>query len=255
MRADFDRVYSPPEPPSSRNRRTRAVLLAVLGLGLAGGAAVAVPMLTGGDDPAAPPVSRPEPTTFGSTPDGSGPASSGPAKEPGPAAEPAAPGGAVEQLPKICGTIAKATFLKWVPRGSAEEFGGAMGGSCGYSTPAGSPFRYLRLETRIGSSRDDIDPISTAQWAFGVDLENQQKDTSARTLVVEARPGLGEEAFQRFSVNKGDPTVTARVEARIRNVIVTVTYSRDYSGKPENQQKPALDAAASVVEEALETYR
>ncbi|GAA3238664.1 hypothetical protein [Actinocorallia longicatena] len=266
MRADFDRVYSPPEPPSSRLKRARVPLAVLAGLAVAGGGVVlAIPMIDGGESgsgarpsvTAGPETTSPDVTgTDQGTPGPVPTTSASPSVSSPPVSSPAptGSGGTLQELPDICGTVETATFLKWVPKGVKDAHVTAGAGSCGYSSPAGRSFRYLRLETRIGNNRNDIDPIGVARWSFAQDLQAQQKDTSSRTLLVAARTGLGEEAFQRFSVNKGEPTVTARVEARVFNVIVTVTYSRDHSGKPEKEQKSSLDVAASVVEEALRTY-
>ena len=53
----------------------------------------------------------------------------------------------------------------------------------------------------------------------------------------------------------GEPKMTtARIEVRVRNVIVTVSYSRTFEKKPQEEQNACLEGALEVVEEALRTY-
>jgi hypothetical protein len=165
--------------------------------------------------------------------------------------------GVLTELPKkVCDTVPKDVFLKWVPRGTVEEHGGSRAGSCGYSSPDGKDFRYLRLETRLGDVTGDLDPISLAKWSFGQEYEAQQKDDGVtKTILLEKVQGLGEEAFKRVYSDRGEPNMTtARIEVRVRNVIITVSYSRTYAQKPEEQQEECLEGALQVTEEALRTY-
>ncbi|MEO5878143.1 MAG: hypothetical protein ABIS86_17610 [Streptosporangiaceae bacterium] len=173
----------------------------------------------------------------------------------GPRSATAAAGDALETVPGTCSTVPEEVFLKVVPKGTREEYGSARGGSCGYQSPAGATFRYVRLETRIASAVNTIDPIGEAKWAFVQDKQFQQKDTSSTTRRFGTVAGLGEEAFQRFMVDKGDErTVTSRVQSRVRNVIVTVSFSQHYTKEPDKLLTADLQTAATVVKEALKKF-
>jgi len=160
-----------------------------------------------------------------------------------------------DTVPATCSTVPEAVFLKVVPKGKKEQYGGSRGGSCGYQSPAGADFRYLRLEARVASTAQAIDPIGEARWAFGQDLQTQQDDKTATTRKLGPLPGVGEEAFQRFMVDKGDEkTVTARIESRVQNVIVTVSFSQRYDKDPDKLMDASLETAATVAKEALKKF-
>jgi hypothetical protein len=268
VRADFDRVYSPPEPPtSSRWPRLRALAVAVTAFGLAAGAVFFFAPMVGdsgksaSESPQPAPVQTAEPTVEStSEPTAEAPTAETPTTEPTaePAPSPSGPGtgaDAFETVPSTCSIVPETVFLKVVPKGEQQQYGGARGGSCGYQSPAGANFRYLRLETRVASTAQAIDPIGEARWAFGQDLQTQQKDTSATTRKLGPLTGLGEEAFQRFTVDKGDEkTVTARTESRVRNVIVTVSFSQGYEKDPDKLMDATLETAATVAKEALKKF-
>jgi len=272
VRADFDRVYSPPEPPEESRWRPRGWQVALVSFLLAAGAVFfvaplffsgspeegAMPTLTSEqEDTSADPPDQADPDaekgeegaaepseTAGSEPTASSPA----AVDPG--------GGPLTELPKkVCESVPEKVFLRWVPKGEVEEYGGSRAGSCGYTGGGGDDFHYLRLETRLGEPTGDLDPISTAQWSFSQDYQQQKEDKITKTLLLERIPGLGEEAFRRVYADVGEPRMTtARVEVRVRNVIVTVSYSRTYGKKPQEEQKACLDGALEVAEEALRAY-
>ncbi|MCD0451422.1 hypothetical protein LO762_19795 [Actinocorallia sp. API 0066] len=272
MRADFDRVYSPPEPPSSRRIPgprgwrlvlgvlivTAAALFFVLPLvwdepdrELAGPATTTVS--PSGEPSAQAPVPSAPPSGPADPPTRTDPPS--PAPTQGPPAS--SGGGIIEALPKkVCESVPKAVFLKYVPEGGQDAHGGTTAGSCGYTGPDKKAFRYLRLETRLGNIAGDADPLGVTKWAFGEDYKRESEDKITRTLVLERVPNLGEEAFQRVFTDKGSAakTTTARVEVRVQNVIITVTYSRAYRAKAEDEQGACLEGALAVAREALKLY-
>lgn len=192
------------------------------------------------------------------SPDGEDPAEPSASQVPASSGSPAADSGegTLTALPKkVCDSVSKATFLALVPKGEAEEYGGTRAGSCGYTGGSGADFRYLRLETRLGETTGDLDPISVTKWSFDQDYEQQKEDKITKTLVLEKVPGLGEDAFKRVFSDAGEQNVTtARVEVRVRNVIITVNYSRPFKKEPKEQEKSCLDGAMRVAEEALRSY-
>jgi hypothetical protein len=241
----------------------------VAGFGLAAGAVFFVAPMVGGSgqsassSPHPAPVRTAEPTTEPTvestaeptTEPSSEPTSQSAEPTPTSAESPDTGADAFETVPSTCSTVPEALFLKAVPKGEKQQYGGARGGSCGYQSPAGASFRYLRLETHVASTAQAIDPIGEAHWAFGQDLESQQKDTTATTRKLGPLPGFGEEAFQRFTVDKGDEkTVTARIESRVRNVIVTVSFSQRYDKDPDKLLDASLETAATVAKEALKKF-
>lgn len=266
VRADFDRVYSPPEPPEPSRWRPRGWQVALISFFLAAGVVFfafpllwsdapeegAMPTLTAEHEDATEPSPELSPQ----------PADPSPPEEPGETAAPSptAPGtageGPLTELPKkICDSVSEATFRKWVAVDDPQEHGGSRAGSCGYTSGDGNDSRYLRLETRLADGNNDLDPVSTAKWSFNQDYELQKSDKITKTLLLERVTGLGEEAFRRvFTDNGVENVVTARIEARVQNVIVTVSYSRGFEKKPQEEQAKSLQGAREVAEEALRSY-
>ncbi|WP_157963627.1 hypothetical protein [Actinocorallia populi] len=264
MRADFDRVYSPPEPPEPSHWRPRGWQVAFISFLLAaGGVFFAVPLLLDDspEDGAMPTLTAEHENATEPPPD-SPPESAAPEPEPSRPAEPSpapsAPAGEgpLTELPKkVCDSVSEATFLKLVPKGEPEEYGGSRAGSCGYTSDGADDFRYLRLETRLADVTGDMDPITSAKWSFGQDYKMQEEDKITDTLLLEKVPGLGEEAFRRVYTEDGVANVTtARIAVRVQNLIVTGTYSRAFEKKPQEQQDACLEGALEVVKEALRSY-
>ncbi|GAB2849343.1 hypothetical protein GCM10022221_55960 [Actinocorallia aurea] len=227
---------SPPgRRPSVRRGRRRALWLAAAAL-----AVVIVPRVLGPD------VEK-EPFF--------GPDAAPTAAETQTAAEtPTAKSAVLEGLPReACDHVPEAMFLGYVADGTRVSHGGPRAGSCAYSSSAGTPF--LRLEARIASAVGDVDPVATAKWSYGQDLQMDSEDKGTLTLRMEDRQGIGDAAYVRVYVEAGEAkATTARVVSRIGNVILTVSYSLSYVREAEDEAQACVDGAEAVLREALKVY-
>ncbi|GAB2833871.1 hypothetical protein GCM10022221_35880 [Actinocorallia aurea] len=158
------------------------------------------------------------------------------------------------ELPaEVCDSVSDETFVRFVPGGAPESHGGPRAGSCGYGGKNAVP--YLRLETRLGDAVGDFDPAAATKWSYDQEFASDSEDKTASTLLLEKVPSLGEEAYRRVFVEPGTAkAATARVVLRVQNVIITVSYSRPYEGKPADQVDACLDGAETVAREALKMY-
>ena len=100
---------------------------------------------------------------------------------------------------------------------------------------------------------DGSDPVTAASGFFAAQWVRARQDSVVRTVRLERRSGLGDEAYHWYKIDKGQPTVVGEVALRIRNAVITVGYSAVVSGEggsPANEQK-YLTEAARVAREVL----
>jgi hypothetical protein len=113
------------------------------------------------------------------------------------------------------------------------------------------------VEAYLFPPRNGGDPTKDAQGLLSSDWTQAHKDDGLTTTVVlQRRPGLGDEAFQWYKTDKGEPVVVGEVEVRLRNALVRVSYSRDRPAKADEQttQKRLLHEAAAVARQAIEAF-
>ncbi|MBA8951191.1 hypothetical protein ACFQU9_01130 [Actinomadura namibiensis] len=256
----FRRVYSAPEPPSpARRPRLVALLVAVVSFVLAAGAVFWLG--SRGESPTAAP-GRPSATAPPETdPAPSGPAPSGPApSRPAPTTSrpPAPPSQAapITRLPAPCGMVAAATVRRLVPSARRSESANPILATCTY-TSTGGRFRWLWVEARLYSPGDHAAPLEDARRYYSAQQTQARNDAQAETRTLEPQRGLGDEAYRQFKVDRGQPTAVGQVTARVRNVVVTVSYSEQAPGKgeAEERERGCLAKATQVAREVLGEFR
>ncbi|MCP2334848.1 hypothetical protein [Actinomadura rupiterrae] len=257
----FQRVYSPPEPPSQARRpKLLIVLVAVVAFAVAA-AGVFLLVPTGGKSKAGP--SETGPATPSGTGNGSGtgdatasetPRPSAPSKS-APAPKPSAKPFTVLSLPDACTTVSEPVLNRVVPGASKQPNANNTLATCTYTSKA--PFRWLLVELYLFPSTTLPDAAGEASRDFGARWTQAHNTPLERTFALEQVPGLGDEAFRSFKQDRGQPLVVGEVTARRGNVEIRVGYSRQLpSGTtPESLRQSALANATDAAREVLAALR
>jgi hypothetical protein len=250
----FQRPYSAPEPPKvARRPKLLALLIALVSFVAA---AVAVFALAPGDGDrqvAGPP---------GPSATGAGPGT--PADEPTPShgppstsaspSEPAGPRPAkpFTAVPKPCGSVRKGTVDRLLPGARQEESGDSTYRACTYSSTSDG-FRWLRVEGRLFSAAGSGTSEQAARDDLAAHWKGAHEAKLERTVRLERRSGIGDEAFAWFKVDRGQPTAVGQLTMRVRNVVITVSYSEQVTGetKAGDRERVCLGNATGVVREVL----
>lgn len=234
----FHRPYAGPEPPAPgrRPRRLIAVLAAVAAVAAAVAAAVLV--MSGGREQEAAPRR---------TPGGSAqPPVVRPSGSPGPREK------VVNALPAPCGTVAAGTVERAVPKATRRQSANSTLTTCTYSS-TGSAFRWLRVEAHLYAPGDTATPVQDAEGYYDAQWAQAHDAPLVRTVTLERRGGIGDEAYRWFKTDEGQPTVVGQVTARVRNVVLTVSYSEQAprKGPADARERACLGTATAVAREVL----
>ncbi|MDL4822161.1 hypothetical protein [Actinomadura opuntiae] len=247
QREPFHRVYSAPEPPSpSRRPRLLALLVALVAFV---GAAVGVFLLLPGhgkDKEEAGPKASP-------------PGASTPAESPGRTAGPASPSTTpmqeqtIASLPKPCAMVSDGTVRRTIPGAKRAESANSTFTTCTY-TARGPKFRWLRVEVNLHAPAKTPTPVRDAEGDYRASWTQAHNAPLVRTISLSRRAGIGDEAFRWFKADDGQPTVVGEVTARLRNVLVTVSYSEQAAkGREGAREGACLGTAEGVAREVLST--
>ncbi|GAA2157037.1 hypothetical protein [Actinomadura napierensis] len=245
QREPFHRVYSAPEPPSpSRRPRLLALLVALVAFGIA---AVAVFLLVPGHgkDEAGP---KPAP-----------PGASTPAGTPGRTAGPTSPSTTpmqeqtIASLPKPCAMVSDRTVRRTIPEAKRAESANSTFTTCTY-TARGPRFRWLRVEVNLHAPAKTPTPVQDAEGDYRASWTQAHNAPLVRTISLRRQGGIGDEAYRWFKADDGQPTVVGEVTARLRNVLVTVSYSEQAAaGRADAREGACLGTAEGVAREVLST--
>ncbi|MDL4775607.1 MULTISPECIES: hypothetical protein [Thermomonosporaceae] len=256
----FQRPYSAPEPPKRARRPKLLALLIALVSFVAAAVAVFVLAPGGGERQVARP---PEPSAGGSGP---GPSGGGPAPSPAPSSSSASPSRTAappEQaaplykvLPKPCGMVRKGTVERLVPKAQQQASGDSTYGTCTYTSASSSDgFRsqWLRVEGRLYKAGGAGAPERAAGDDVAAHWKAAHDATLERTVRLERRSGIGDEAYAWFKVDRGQPTAVGQITARVGNVVITVSYSEQVTGKAkaEDRERTCLGNATGAAREVL----
>jgi hypothetical protein len=255
----FDRVYSPPEPPSTGRR---PALIGVVTTLLAFAVAAVALLAVGGDraarqtDGDAGNGGRSTAPSGASAPPAGAPDTGAP-RTGTPATTAPPPSGQVRLfsvLPPPCGTVRPATVDRLVPRSRVEHSANTTLATCTFASK-GTDSQWLRVETRIFDPMEGVGPVEAATGFFGAQWARARQDPVVRTVSLRRQEGLGDEAYRWYKLDKGQPTVVGEVALRTRNAVITVSYSGVAPGEDDsaaNEQK-YVAAASQVAREVLDT--
>jgi hypothetical protein len=218
----FHRVYSPPEPPPQSRRSAvvgvLTVFLVVIILGAAGFVAYGRHAGTPARAAAGSAAATEEARAGGSARD--------PATSSAPAPAPATPR-LFTLAPQACVVVSPDTVRRLVPAATIARGGGATASTCDYLGKSGSRYRELRVETQIFAPAASPDPVDDAKSALAGRWADARTDPVVRTVELEHVTGLGDEAYQRYATDKGQPTVVGEVVVRVRNSLAAVSYAEE----------------------------
>lgn len=230
----FHRPYAGPEPPAParRPRRLLALLVAVVAFAAA---AVAVFLMAPGQDGGGTDEAAVTPRT----------------NAPAPSA-PTGQGRMVKALPAPCGTVSAATVEKAVPKASKRQSANSTLTTCTYSS-TGSAFRWLRVEAHLYAPADTATPVQDAEGYYDAQWAQAHDAPLVRTVSLERASGIGDEAYRWFKADEGQPTVVGQVTARIRNAVLTVSYSEraPAAGERDARERACLATATTAAREVL----
>ncbi|SEF88897.1 hypothetical protein SAMN04489712_102395 [Thermomonospora echinospora] len=241
---DFDRIYSPPEPPETARRpRLVRLLLPVMGAVAVAVAAVFL-LLPSGEEERGAPAPR---ASRGGTPASAN--SSSPA--------PSSAGPIYTALPPACRSVSAETVRRLVPRAERTSSGNTTFGYCGFGSPpsAEAKDRWLQIDSRLYPAAGAVTPVDSARRHFDIKWALAGKATEERTVTLERQSGLGEQAYRWFKVDRQRPLAIGEVAVRSRNVVITVSYSeRTVGAEPSAAQRQrCLTEATAVAREVLES--
>jgi hypothetical protein len=250
----FHRVYSPPEPPPQGRRPTVvSALTAVLALVVVG--AVAFMVFAQGDDARQAATVRDQSGRSAPPSTQQGSAEQGPAEQ-----RAAAPAPRLLTLaPQACVVVSPATVRRLVPSATINRGGGRTASTCDYSGKSGSRFRELRVETQIfTAAQSPPAPVDQAKSALDNRWKDAGHDPVVRTVALDHVPGLGDEAFQRYAKDEGQPTVVGEVVMRIRNSLAVISYVEDAPSGADSAndatRQRCLSEAAGVAREIMPAF-
>ena len=245
----FERLYSAPDPPSvARRPKLLALLVALVSFVVAAVVVFFVKPMGGDEHVARTPSGTHSPlgTTAPSgtrTPPRATPTPSVPLAQP------------ISALPKPCGTVSKGTIGRIIPGARPRESANSTLTTCTYFS-TGQTFRWLRVEAHLYAPGNTADPIKDAGSYYETQWTQAHNAPLVRTFRLEPQPGIGDQAYRWFKADKGQPTVVGQVTARLRNAVITVSYSEAAPGGRQGaRERSCLANAAQVAKEALSALR
>jgi hypothetical protein len=170
---------------------------------------------------------------------------------------PQAAPGLFKRAPQACVIVSPDTVHRLVPAATIARGGGLTASTCDYSGKVGSRFRELRVETQIFTPAVSPDPVDDAKAAIGNRWADAREDPVVRTVEMRHVAGLGDEAYERYATDKGQPTVVGEVVMRVRNSLVAVSYVENApaAGGADAARQRCLAEATAVAREILRAFK
>jgi hypothetical protein len=225
----FHRVYSPPEAPKVKARRSGVVGAIVAVVAAVALAAVGVFAFARGDArPKARPTSAGRPAPAGS----SAPVSSAPVR---PSQAPV-----FATIPSACDVLQPATVRRFVPtdRPSVDKMGAETASVCKYSLAQGRRYRAVQVDARAFLPKYMHEQAtSMTVWSYEAQWKQAVKDLTPDTRSLRRVDGLGDAAFERYWIDRDVHVAVGEATVRYRNVVLRMQYTEE--------QPAARDRAAS----------
>jgi len=224
----FHRVYSPPEAPKVKTRRSGvigAMIAVVVAVALAAVGVFAV--ARGGV----------RPRTGSSTLTNASTHPRGTVKAPPPAAPKAQ---LFATIPGACDVLTPATVRRFVPTGSPkiDKMGAETASVCKYSLSQGPRFRAVQVDARAFLPKYMHDQATGMTiWSYEAQWKQAVKDLTPDTGSLRRIGGLGDAAFERYWIDRDVHVAVGEATVRYRNVVLRMQYTEE--------QPAARDRAAS----------
>jgi hypothetical protein len=235
----FHRVYSPPEAPKVKARRSgvagavfavcAAIALAAVGIFAFG--------RTGARPRSASTVVHPpaQPRTTAATQ----------------SARPAGPP-AFAAIPGACDVLPAATVRRFVPSGSphVDKMGAETASVCKYSLSEGRRYRAVQVDARAFLPKYmHAQATSMTIWSYEAQWKQAVKDLTPDTRSLRRVDGLGDAAFERYWIDRDVHVAVGEATVRYRNVVLRMQYTEEQPsahGRAASEQRCLAAAIAAA---------
>jgi hypothetical protein len=242
----FHRVYSPPEAPKAKARRSGvagAVLAVVAAVALAAVGVFA--FARGGARP------RVESTLAHPPARPSASASTAPAR---PAQPPV-----FATIPGACDVLPAAAVRRFVPTASpsVDRMGAETASVCKYSFSQGTRYRAVQVDARAFLPKYMHDQATgMTVWSYEAQWKQAVKDVTPDTRSLRRIGGLGDAAFERYWIDRDVHVAVGEATVRYRNVVLRTQYTEEQppaSGRAASEQR-CLAAAIAAARAGLPAF-
>jgi hypothetical protein len=235
----FHRVYSPPEAPKVKARRSGVVgaVLAVL-------AAVALTAMgvfafaRGGARPkvestVADPPARPRASATASP------------------AQPAQPA-TFATIPGACDVLPPATVRRFVPTDApaVDKMGAETASVCKYSLSGGHRYRAVQVDARAFLPKYMHEQATSMTiWSYEAQWKQAVKDLTPDTSSLRRIDGLGDAAFERYWIDRDVHVAVGEATVRYHNVVLRMQYTEEQppaNGRAASEQRCLSSAIAAA---------
>jgi hypothetical protein len=220
----FHRVYSPPEAPKVKTRRSGVIGAMIAVVAAVALAAVGVFAVTRGGV---------RPKTGSST-------LTNASTHPKSTATPAPKAQLFATIPGACDVLTPATVRRFVPTGSPkiDKMGAETASVCKYSLAQGPRFRAVQVDARAFLPKYMHDQATSMTiWSYEAQWKQAVKDLTPDTSSLRRIGGLGDAAFERYWIDRDVHVAVGEATVRYRNVVLRMQYTEE--------QPAARDRAAS----------
>jgi hypothetical protein len=220
-------VYSPPEAPKVKTRRSgvagaafavcAAIVLAAVGV-FAFGRSAARP---GAASTVAHPPAHPRTTARQS-------------------ARPAQPP-VFATIPGACDVLSAADVRRFVPTGSpqVDKMGAETASVCKYSLSQGHRYRAVQVDARAFLPKYMHDQATGMTiWSYEAQWKQAVKDLTSDTSSLRRIDGLGDAAFERYWIDRDVHVAVGEATVRYRNVVLRMQYTEE---QPSAQGRAASE--------------
>jgi hypothetical protein len=243
----FHRVYSPPEAPKVRTRRSGVIGAIVAVVAAVAVAAVGIFTFTrGGVRPGA---SSSTLTNASTHPRGTIKATPPPATPP--PAKPAQPP-VLAAIPNACDVLSPDAVRRFVPTSGPkiDKMGAETASVCKYSLSQGPRYRAVQVDARAFLPKYMHDEATSMTiWSYEAQWKQAVKDLTPDTSSLRRIGGLGDAAFERYWIDRDVHVAVGEATVRYRNVVLRMQYSEQQptaAGRAASEQRCLANAIAAA---------
>jgi hypothetical protein len=232
----FHRVYSPPEAPKVKTRRSgvagavfavcAAIALAAVGIFAFGRSGVRPRVAS---TVAHPPV---QPRTTAA------PQSAQPAT--------------FASIPGACDVLPAGTVRRFVPSDSPhiDKMGAETASVCKYSLSEGHRYRAVQVDARAFLPKYmHAEATSMTIWSYEAQWKQAVKDLTPDTSSLKRIGGLGDAAFERYWIDRDVHVAVGEATVRYHNVVLRMQYTEEQppaDGRAASEQRCLSSAIAAA---------
>jgi hypothetical protein len=221
----FHRVYSPPEAPRVKTRRSgvagavlavfAAMALAAIGIFAFGRSSVRPEVESTVTHPPVQPKTTAQPTQAVQPP-------------------------TFATIPGACDVLPADVVRRFVPTGSPhiDKMGAETASVCKYSLSQGRRYRAIQVDARAFLPKYMHDQATSMTiWSYEAQWKQAVKDLTPDTSSLRRIGGLGDAAFERYWIDRDVHVAVGEATVRYRNVVLRTQYTEE--------QPAARDRASS----------